>query len=221
MGYLKAHFFERVKDILEMKLFSPILMAFAVATGIDLTVPDDAIEIPVRPCNTVGPMDKTAEEVPALGKVNRVSVEKCQFVGKTCGLVRGDSNAVYIEYTLDNAKEKFNGKRVRKFPRKENKNLDFQATIDVCGYLQGMGNICAPFSLPDVDACTQGLNCTMEGSKIPRKKAELEETRVIKVELPINPAYPTVKVISKWEVTDQTYRKNPKLFCMYLPLAVV
>ena len=142
-------------------------------------------------------------------------------VGKTCGLVRGDTNAVYIEYTLDNAKEKFNGKRVRKFPRKENKNLDFQATIDVCGYLQGMGNICAPFSLPDVDACTQGLNCTMEGSKIPRKKAELEETRVIKVELPINPAYPTVKVISKWEITDQTYRKNPKLFCMYLPLAVV
>ena len=40
---------------------------------------DDVIEIPIRPCNTVGPMDKTADEVPTLGRVNRVSVEKCQF----------------------------------------------------------------------------------------------------------------------------------------------
>lgn len=142
-------------------------------------------------------------------------------MGQTCGLVRGDTNAVYIEYTLDNAKEEFHGKKVRKFPRKEAKNGDYAATVDVCGYLQGMGNICAAFSLPNVDACVQGLDCSKAGVKIPHKKAEMAETRVIKVEVPINPAYPTVKVVSQWEITDQTYRKNPKLFCIYMPLAVV
>merc|ERR1711970_884235 len=202
------------KNNKRMKLLSTFLLSAISAAYEPIVVPDDTIDIEITHCTEGGPFDKTADEVVTLGRVNRVSIEKCHWVGQTCGLVRGDTNAVYIEYTLDNAKEKFNGKRVRKFPRKENKNLDFQATIDVCGYLQGMGNICAPFSLPDVDACTQGLNCTMEGSKIPRKKADLEKTRVIKVGLPINPAYPTVKVISKWEVTDQTYRKNPKLFCM-------
>ena len=143
------------------------------------------------------------------------------LVGKTCGLVRGETNAVYIEYTLDHANEEFNGHHVRRFPKKDARDDDFQATIDVCGYLAGMGNICAPFSLPNVNACNQGLDCSHNGSRIPKSKSKQQQTRVIKVEVPVNPAYPTVKVIAKWEVTDQTYRKNPKLFCMYLPLAVV
>ena len=80
------------------------------------------------------------------------------LVGKTCGLVRGETNAVYIEYTLDHANEEFNGHHVRRFPKKDARDDDFQATIDVCGYLAGMGNICAPFSLPNVNACNQGLD---------------------------------------------------------------
>lgn len=40
---------------------------------------DDTIEIEVEPCNTVGPMDKTAEDVKTLATVKRVSIEKCQW----------------------------------------------------------------------------------------------------------------------------------------------
>ena len=76
-----------------------------------------------------------------------------------------------------------------------------------------MKHLCAPFSLPNVDACTQGLDCSVKGSKMPKDNSE---TRVIKVEVPMNEAYPTVKVLAKWEVTDQTSKKAPKMFCFLL-----
>ena len=81
-----------------------------------------------------------------------------------------------------------------------------------------MKHLCAPFSLPNVNACTQGLDCSVKGSKMPKDNSE---TRVIKVEVPMNEAYPTVKVLAKWEVTDQTSKKAPKMFCVYIPLAVL
>ena len=57
-------------------------------------------------------------------------------VGSTCGLVRGETNAIYIEYVLDHAKEKFNNKRVRSFPKKKLSGDKMSATIDICGYIQ-------------------------------------------------------------------------------------
>ena len=58
------------------------------------------------------------------------------LVGTTCGLVRGKTNSIYIEYTIDNVKDKFNGKVVKKFPKKqETKDGGPLATIDVCGHI--------------------------------------------------------------------------------------
>merc|ERR1719334_2329872 len=71
-----------------------------------------------------------------LAKVNKVSITDCSWVGSTCGLIRGRTNSIYIEYTLDNAKEKFNGKKVKKFPKKqETKDGGPLATIDICGHI--------------------------------------------------------------------------------------
>ena len=57
-------------------------------------------------------------------------------MGTTCGLVRGKTNSIYIEYTIDNVKDKFNGKVVKKFPKKqETKDGGPLATIDVCGHI--------------------------------------------------------------------------------------
>ena len=40
---------------------------------------DDVIEIPITHCTEGGPFDKTADEVKTLGRVNRVSLEKCHW----------------------------------------------------------------------------------------------------------------------------------------------
>ena len=58
------------------------------------------------------------------------------LVGSTCGLIRGKTNSIYIEYTIDNMKDKFNGKKVKKFPKKqETKDGGPLATIDICGHI--------------------------------------------------------------------------------------
>merc|ERR1712212_782737 len=174
-----------------MKLLSTLMALATAFTPIE--VPSDTIEIKHTHCGVNGPFDRTAELVHTLGTVYRVSISKCSWVGQTCGLVRGDTNAIFIEYTLDHAGESFesnNNKRIKKFPKKVKKGKnEMSATIDVCGHIMGvMKNFCAPFALPDINACSQGLECTRKGSKIPKTDKERNETRVIKVEIPINHA---------------------------------
>lgn len=51
-----------------------------VHSGLDATLHiDDTIDIEVTNCNEGGPFDKTADEVVTLGRVNRVSIEKCHW----------------------------------------------------------------------------------------------------------------------------------------------
>ena len=73
-----------------------------------------------------------------------------------------------------------------------------------------------------MSACDQGLPCSdpnKEG-KGPKIKAT-DEANVVAVGMVVDNNYPTVKVVAKWQITDQTYSKAPPLFCIYIPLAVL
>merc|ERR1711881_686234 len=143
--------------------------------------------------------------------------------GKVCGLKKNTVNAMYIEYDMVNAGGKVGGKRLRKYPKK-GKSLK----ISVCGYVQGPAkNICAPFTLPESNACEdpknptgiKGRNCKGKGARVPKKPAQLAEKHILKVEMPISQYYPSVKVLAKWQVLDPSNRAAPPLFCMLVPLA--
>ena len=127
---------------------------------------DGLSELTFIECGENGPYDMNAPKVHTLGKVQKVSITDCSWgktilcqrrddlwiiqygllwdknrinrdlVGSTCGLIRGKTNSIYIEYTMDNIKDKFNGKKVKKFPKKqETKDGGPLATIDICGHI--------------------------------------------------------------------------------------
>merc|ERR1712113_397431 len=186
-------------------------------------IPDDAEEVTVTPCNDDNPWSKTANEIDTLAVVTKVFVSKCTWVGSFCGLQRGEQKNIYIQYEPRNADQKFNGKVVKRFPKKsEARDGTTPATVDVCGYLSIALGLCAPFQLPNMNACNQGLTC--EDPKKPGKGPKIhvdDESNIVNVGMVVDQNYPTVKVVAKWQVTDQTNSKAPPLFCVYIPLAVL
>jgi len=113
-----------------------LLSIFALCARAAIQVPDGLSELNFIECGENGPYDMNAPKVHTLGKVQKVSITDCSWVGSTCGLIRGKTNSIYIEYTIDNMKDKFNGKKVKKFPKKqETKDGGPLATIDICGHI--------------------------------------------------------------------------------------
>ena len=56
-----------------------------------------------------------------------------------------------------------------------------------------MKSICAPWKLPNINACEQGMNCVGEKTGKGPKLKESTETNLLEITFPIDENYPTVK----------------------------
>ncbi|CAG5094572.1 Oidioi.mRNA.OKI2018_I69.XSR.g13675.t1.cds [Oikopleura dioica] len=155
----------------------------------------------------------TGDLTETIGNVHSIQIEACEWTGKNnewCGLKIGSFNSIYVEYDMANA-HKLSSGPIKKYPKKGD-----QLNVAICGRIPGVP-ICAPFSLPNTNACEQGINCKRR--KV--KKNKLDKKRVFRVALEIQEIYPQVKVVSEWQIKDPTQPDAPPLFCFNLPLAVV
>ena len=132
-----------------------------------IEIPDGLISLRFKPCTTG--KAGTGEVIESIGNVHSIQIKNCEWTGRSkewCGLKIGSFNEIYVEYDMANARSLSN-RKIKKYPKKGE-----QLDIAICGripvqklyfdflILKKIKGVpfCAPFSLPNTNACEQGYS---------------------------------------------------------------